>query len=141
MSSLSSNFKVGIDARMIAHSGIGVRLYHILLYLSKKSMKPDIYLFGDPELLKKYPEFVTVNKTRKSGYPEIRLRDTRKKKSKPSHLKPDFSVHAGLQQRLNKLKYTYSKERSTYQHWPIQRDQGLIVGLTLNNKWILEWLR
>ena len=56
MSSLSSNFKVGIDARMIAHSGIGVRLYHILLYLSKKSMKPDIYLFGDPELLKKYPE-------------------------------------------------------------------------------------
>ena len=62
----------------------------------------------------------------------------RKKKSKPSHLKPDFSVHAGLQQRLNKLKYTNSKERSTYQHWPIQRDQGLIVGLTLNNKWILE---
>ena len=34
------------------------------------------------KLLKKYPEFVTVNKTRKSGYPEIRLRDTRKMKSK-----------------------------------------------------------
>lgn len=56
MSSLSSNFKVGIDARMIAHSGIGVRLYHLLLYLTKKSTKPDIYLFGDPELLKKYTE-------------------------------------------------------------------------------------
>jgi cellulose synthase/poly-beta-1,6-N-acetylglucosamine synthase-like glycosyltransferase len=41
------------------------------------------------QLLKKYPQFVKINKTRKSGYPEIRLRDsikqpsiTRKKKSK-----------------------------------------------------------
>jgi glycosyltransferase involved in cell wall biosynthesis len=56
MSSLSSNYKVGIDTRMISHSGIGVRLYHLLSYLTKKSIKPDIYLFGDPELLKKYTE-------------------------------------------------------------------------------------
>jgi hypothetical protein len=63
---------------------------------------------------------------------------SRKTPRKTSHLKPQLNLHAGIQQRLNKRKYTNSKERSTYQHWPIQRDQGLIVGLTLNNKWILE---
>ncbi len=59
MSSFGYNFKVGIDARMIAHSGIGVRLYHLILYLTQKNMKPEIYLFGDPELLKKYTELST----------------------------------------------------------------------------------
>ena len=63
---------------------------------------------------------------------------SRKTPRKTSHLKPQLDLHAGIQQRLNKRKYTNSKERSTYQHWPIQREQGLIVGLTLNNKWILE---
>ena len=61
-----------------------------------------------------------------------------KKKSKPSHLKPNFTVHAGVQQRLNRLVYTHTKERGTYQHWPIQRNQGAILGLTLNDKWLLE---
>ena len=61
-----------------------------------------------------------------------------KKKSKPSHLKPNFTVHAGVQQRLNRLVYTHTKERGTYQHWPIQRNQGVILGLTRNDKWLLE---
>lgn len=62
----------------------------------------------------------------------------RKKESKPSHLKPNVAVHVGLQQRLNRIVYTHSKERGAYQNWPIQRDQGLILGLTLNDKWVLE---
>jgi hypothetical protein len=61
-----------------------------------------------------------------------------KKKSKPSHLKPNFTVHAGVQQRLNRLVYTHTKERGTYQHWPLQRNQGVILGLTRNDKWLLE---
>ena len=61
-----------------------------------------------------------------------------KKKSKPSHLKPNFSVYAGVQQRLNSIVYTHSKERGSYQHWPIQRDRGLVLGLTLNHKWVVE---
>lgn len=56
MSKQGLNLKVGVDARMIAHSGIGVRLYHLLSTLSQKKEIPDIYLFGDPELLKKYSE-------------------------------------------------------------------------------------
>lgn len=62
----------------------------------------------------------------------------RKKEPKSSHLKPNFSGYAGIQQRLNRIVYTNSKERGAYQHWPKQREQGLIVGLTLNDKWILE---
>ncbi len=61
-----------------------------------------------------------------------------KKKSKPSHLKPNFTVHAGVQQRLNRLVYNHTKERGTYQHWPLQRNQGVILGLTRNDKWLLE---
>lgn len=47
-------------------------------------------------------------------------------------------MHTGFQQRLNRLVYTHAKERGSYQHWPIQRNQGAILGLTLNNKWLLE---
>ena len=61
-----------------------------------------------------------------------------KKKSKPSHLKPNFTVHAGVQQRLNRLVYTHTKERGTSQHWPLQLNQGVILGLTRNDKWLLE---
>lgn len=50
------NFKVGIDCRMIAHSGIGVRLYHILKEFTKIKDIPKIYLFGDPQLISKYSE-------------------------------------------------------------------------------------
>jgi hypothetical protein len=63
---------------------------------------------------------------------------SRKTPRKTSHLKPQLDLHAGIQQRLNKPTYTHSKERGSYQHWPIQREQGLILGLTLNHKWILE---
>lgn len=62
----------------------------------------------------------------------------RKKASKPSHLKTNVAVHVGLQQRLNRIVYTHSKERGTYQNWPIQRNQGAVLGLTLNDKWLLE---
>jgi glycosyltransferase involved in cell wall biosynthesis len=39
---------------MIKHSGIGVRLYHILSHLSKLENLPEIYLFGDPSLLMEF---------------------------------------------------------------------------------------
>jgi glycosyltransferase involved in cell wall biosynthesis len=59
MRQFPKNFKVGIDARMIKHSGIGVRLYHILSHLSKLENLPEIYLFGDPSLL---TEFKSLSK-------------------------------------------------------------------------------
>ena len=55
MRNFPANFKVGIDSRMLAHSGIGVRLYHILNEFSKIKDKPEIYLMGNPELIRSYP--------------------------------------------------------------------------------------
>jgi len=45
---------IGIDARMIEHSGIGVRLQNILSGLTEYSQNK-YYLFGDPQQLKKFP--------------------------------------------------------------------------------------
>ena len=61
MRQFPKNFKVGIDARMIKHSGIGVRLYHILNYLSKLENLPEIYLFGDPLLLTEFNSLTKVH--------------------------------------------------------------------------------
>ncbi len=47
--------KIGIDVRMIDHSGIGVRILNLVEHLAKE--KPDdldIYLFGNREVLGKY---------------------------------------------------------------------------------------
>ncbi len=59
MRQFPKNFRVGIDARMIKHSGIGVRLYHILSNLSKLENTPEIFLFGNPSLL---AEFKSLSK-------------------------------------------------------------------------------
>ncbi|MCB1143500.1 MAG: glycosyltransferase family 4 protein [Leptospiraceae bacterium] len=49
--------KIGIDARMIEHSGIGVRLFHICKYFAAHPVPGrEIYLFGDPEKLSQYRE-------------------------------------------------------------------------------------
>ncbi|MEM7184349.1 MAG: hypothetical protein AAF518_25850 [Spirochaetota bacterium] len=44
---------IGIDTRMIAHSGIGVRLQHLLCCFSPDT-NHKFYLFGDPDQLEKY---------------------------------------------------------------------------------------
>ena len=46
--------KIGIDVRMIDHSGIGVRIQNILKYLPKQN-DFEFVLFGDKSKLKKYP--------------------------------------------------------------------------------------
>lgn len=50
---IMKNHKLGMDVRMIRHSGIGVRIQNIL-----KFWKPidnwDLYLFGDPDVLGKF---------------------------------------------------------------------------------------
>lgn len=56
MRNFNPNFKVGIDCRMISHSGIGIRLYHLLKEFTKIKDKPQIFLFGDPKLIDKYSE-------------------------------------------------------------------------------------
>jgi len=48
--------KIGIDVRMIAHSGIGVRIQNLLKYLPKNSSEFEFYLFGDKQILKEFPE-------------------------------------------------------------------------------------
>lgn len=49
------NKKIGIDARMIEHSGIGVRILNLLQHLAKEKRDGlDIYLFGNKEILGKY---------------------------------------------------------------------------------------
>lgn len=45
--------KIGIDARMIGHSGIGVRLEHLLKHFPKDSCH-EFFLFGRPDLLAQY---------------------------------------------------------------------------------------
>lgn len=47
--------KIGIDVRMIEHSGIGVRIQNILKYLPKDSKEFEFILFGDKPTLQKYP--------------------------------------------------------------------------------------
>lgn len=59
MRNFDPKFKVGIDCRMISHSGIGVRLYHLLKEITKIKDRPQIYLFGDPNLLSTYSELST----------------------------------------------------------------------------------
>jgi glycosyltransferase involved in cell wall biosynthesis len=43
-------YKIGMDVRMIAHSGIGVRIQNILQYW-KPIPNTELYLFGDPKVL------------------------------------------------------------------------------------------
>ncbi|MEM4271011.1 MAG: glycosyltransferase family 1 protein [Candidatus Pacearchaeota archaeon] len=47
--------KIGIDVRMIQHSGIGVRIQNILKYLPKQSSEFEFILFGNKSQLEKYP--------------------------------------------------------------------------------------
>jgi hypothetical protein len=111
--------------------------------LNAQSQNPSLQnLTLEPQSQTPSENFSTKNLTAIEIQPltltETNFSVSRKTPRKTSHLKPQLDLHAGIQQRLNKRKYTNSKERSTYQHWPIQREQGLIVGLTLNHKWILE---
>ena len=47
--------KIGIDVRMIEHSGIGVRILNLVQHLAKEKREGlDIYLFGNSEILGKY---------------------------------------------------------------------------------------
>lgn len=46
--------KIGYDARMIENSGIGIRIQHILKFWPISSQKADLFIFGDPFVLKKY---------------------------------------------------------------------------------------
>lgn len=47
--------KIGIDVRMIEHSGIGVRILNLVQHLAKEKRDDlDIYLFGNAEILGKY---------------------------------------------------------------------------------------
>jgi glycosyltransferase involved in cell wall biosynthesis len=48
--------KIGIDVRMISHSGIGIRIQNLLKYLPKNSPKFKFFLFGDNEVLKTFPQ-------------------------------------------------------------------------------------
>lgn len=47
--------KIGIDVRMIEHSGIGVRILNLVQHLAKENRDGlDIYLFGNSKILGKY---------------------------------------------------------------------------------------
>lgn len=46
--------KIGYDARMIENSGIGIRIQHILKFWPISQNDAKLYLFGDPEMLRKY---------------------------------------------------------------------------------------
>ncbi|WP_244241300.1 glycosyltransferase family 4 protein [Leptospira perdikensis] len=46
--------KIGYDARMIENSGIGIRIQHILKFWPIPAKVADIFIFGDPTVLKKY---------------------------------------------------------------------------------------
>lgn len=46
--------KIGYDARMIEHSGIGVRIQHILKYWPLEKEEAELFVFGDEMLLKKH---------------------------------------------------------------------------------------
>ncbi|WP_409035580.1 glycosyltransferase family 4 protein [Leptospira kanakyensis] len=46
--------KIGYDARMIENSGIGIRIQHILKFWPISHQLADLFIFGDPAVLKKY---------------------------------------------------------------------------------------
>lgn len=46
--------KIGYDARMIENSGIGIRIQHILKFWPLSPHTADLFIFGDPVVLKKY---------------------------------------------------------------------------------------
>jgi glycosyltransferase involved in cell wall biosynthesis len=46
--------KIGYDARMIEHSGIGIRIQHILKYWPITESEAEFFVFGDEEVLKKH---------------------------------------------------------------------------------------
>lgn len=46
--------KIGYDARMIENSGIGIRIQHILKFWPVSNEIADLFIFGDPFVLKKY---------------------------------------------------------------------------------------
>lgn len=46
--------KIGYDARMLEHTGIGTRILNVLLHLHKHKKDHEIILFGNKELIKKY---------------------------------------------------------------------------------------
>ncbi|MCW7491524.1 glycosyltransferase family 4 protein [Leptospira sp. 2 VSF19] len=46
--------KIGYDARMIENSGIGIRIQHILKFWPISRESADLFIFGDPKVLKKY---------------------------------------------------------------------------------------
>ncbi len=46
--------KIGYDARMIEHSGIGVRIQHILKFWPINMIDAELFVFGDPEKLRNY---------------------------------------------------------------------------------------
>lgn len=45
---------IGFDVRMLDHSGIGVRLHHILHFLKDQNHNLSIFLFGDPKIIEKH---------------------------------------------------------------------------------------
>ncbi|EKJ87587.1 glycosyltransferase involved in cell wall biosynthesis [Leptospira meyeri] len=46
--------KIGYDARMIENSGIGIRIQHILKFWPISTESAELFIFGDPTVLKKY---------------------------------------------------------------------------------------
>ncbi|PJZ46921.1 glycosyltransferase family 4 protein [Leptospira brenneri] len=46
--------KIGYDARMIENSGIGIRIQHILKFWPISPQTAELFIFGDPSVLKKY---------------------------------------------------------------------------------------
>ncbi len=51
---MAKKLKIGFDARMIEHSGIGVRIQHILEFWPFSSTDIELHLFGDVQILKNY---------------------------------------------------------------------------------------
>ena len=64
--------------------------------------------------------------------------NSKSSRNRSSHLKPQLQVYAGVKKSLNTINYINTKERFQYQHAPIQRNQGINAGITLNNRWVLE---
>ncbi len=78
-------FKIGYDARMIEHSGIGVRIQHILKYWPLSHGEAELHIFGDPAVLKKHslpkkakivPYLTGIYSLKEfSGHPEMKNMD------------------------------------------------------------------
>lgn len=52
--------KIGIDCRMIGHSGIGIRIDSLVSALLENNKIYEIYLFGDPKRLQKFSGRATI---------------------------------------------------------------------------------